>query len=464
MPYLIAAVFWVLAIRLIRSDIAQRPGISSAIWIPTLWFGILASRPLSMWIGFGGAADTMEGSPVDRMIYFVLIAAAAYTLVKRQLNWGIIVTDNWPVFLFYAYLFISIFWAESAFVSFKRWFKDFGNVLIALVVLTEVDWQQAIRAVFVRCAYVLVPLSVIFIRWFPDLGRRYTMHSGELEATGVTTQKNSLGVLVVVCGLILIWDWMERSRPETDHRSKWERWVPTIILVIGAYLLYQCDSKTSIACLLLGAGVLAATRLPVLREKISTLGIGMLVTGILFYILDAMFGLKEVIVKSMGRDMTFTGRTDVWRELLNLKTDSVLGTGFCSFWSDERFQSKLPEWLAEGRSAHNGYLELYIDGGYVGLFFLAIMLIVIAFRINRQLATSDNYAVVRFAVFLVMLIGNVSESHFGRMSPLGFLFLLAAIGSVPPEALPETWAQQDEDSELESLDADNDDLNAPATS
>jgi len=37
-------VFW----RLLRKDVAERDGVSHAVWIPTLWIGILASRPLSM--------------------------------------------------------------------------------------------------------------------------------------------------------------------------------------------------------------------------------------------------------------------------------------------------------------------------------------------------------------------------------------------------------------------------------
>jgi hypothetical protein len=55
------------------------------------------------------------------------------------------------------------------------------------------------------------------------------------------------------------------------------------------------------------------------------------------------------------------------------------------------------------------------------------MLLFVGFRINRHLATGGNYALVRFSALVAILIGAFSESHFGRMSPLGFLFLLAAL-------------------------------------
>ena len=53
---------------------------------------------------------------------------------------------------------------------------------------------MATKAVFIRCTYLLVPLSLIFVRYFPELGRRYSPHTGSLEIIGVTFQKNSLEI------------------------------------------------------------------------------------------------------------------------------------------------------------------------------------------------------------------------------------------------------------------------------
>ena len=96
-PRLIELATWAAAIWLIRRDTAQRPGISPALWIPTLWIGILLSRPMSAWLGWGGGAggaESMEGSPVDALFYFLLIIAAALVLNKRQVNWCEIISDK----------------------------------------------------------------------------------------------------------------------------------------------------------------------------------------------------------------------------------------------------------------------------------------------------------------------------------------------------------------------------------
>lgn len=435
-------VFW----RLIKRDIAEREGVSNAIWIPTLWVGILLSRPLSMWLNWGGGSgDSLEGSPLDRLFYFGVILASVVILSRRGIVWSEVFSNNWPIFLFYGYFLVSVLWAPTPFVSFKRWFKDFGNIFVALVILTEVNPQQAIRAVFVRCAYLLIPLSVVFLRYFPELGRRY-LRGGVMEVVGVTTQKNSLGALIVVCGFVLLWDWLERTKVEAPLRSKAERVLPLIFLSMGAYLLNLCDSKTSILCLILGAAILFAPRLPFLRERVGAMGLVIIIGTAGFFLLDYIFNIKGILLGMLGRDATFTGRTDVWRELLALKTDPVFGTGFCSFWSDQRYLSKLPEWV--GLSAHNGYLETFIDGGFVALFFLGIMLLVTGLRLNRHLSFGGNYALFRFAVFIAIIIGSISESHFGRMGPVWFVFLLTSIGFVHGMAVQEGDVKADRSPEF----------------
>ncbi|AMY12968.1 Lipid A core - O-antigen ligase [Luteitalea pratensis] len=428
MPQLIALAFWFAATWLIWRDTRSREGISSALWIPTLWAAILLSRSLSAWLGVGGGAggvDSQEGSPLDRLFYFASILASIALLIRRRLNWGALLSSNWPLFLVYGYFLVSVVWADSPVVSFKRWFKDIGNVFVALVILTESNPLQAVRAVFVRSAYVLIPLSEIFLRYFPYLGRRYSNHSGGLEPIGVTMQKNSLGALVVVAGLVLVWDWLERATDGRQRMQLPERLWRAGVLLVGVRLLYLCDSKTSILCFVIGLVILLSIRMPGLRSRVSKMGVYSLGAVVVAFMLDQAFGLSEFVVAAMGRDMTFTGRTEVWAVLLGLRTDPLFGTGFYSFWSDEYYLAQLPDWVAF--SAHNGYLETYLDGGLFGVLLLSLMLVVLAWRTNRQLGAAGNFALFRFTVLVVTLIANFSESHFFRMSPLAFLLFVSTL-------------------------------------
>jgi O-antigen ligase len=164
---------------------------------------------------------------------------------------------------------------------------------------------------------VLLPLSVIFVRWFPELGRNYS-RSGGLQITELQCRRISC-ILVVICGLVLLWEWLERSRSERSRLNKIERYLPMGFFLIGAYLIYLCDSKTSIVCLILGAAVLLSIKLPLLRKRVSALeSLFWQLLQVIFYS-RFFFGIKEALVGSLGVHTTFTGRTDVWRELLAQK-------------------------------------------------------------------------------------------------------------------------------------------------
>ncbi|MDP3068885.1 MAG: O-antigen ligase family protein [Opitutaceae bacterium] len=450
MQQLILFGFLLFAAWLIRRDIAMRPGLSLGLWIPTLWVGIIASRPVSAWIGFGGSADTLDGSPADRMFYLTMIVAAFITLSRRAFSMQWVLARSWPVVLFYAFLLLSVLWANSLESSFKRWFKETGNIMIALVILTEANPMQAIRAVFVRCALVLIPLSLIFIRYFPDLGRRYSQHSGQMEATGVTFQKNSLGTMLLVCGIVFIWDWMERSRTNDKNWTAIDRGVALAIMGISVWLFFLCDSKTSMVALGVAAILLAAIRMPAFHRRISAFGIFGVAAVAALITMDSLVGVTQTIVTALGRDMTFTGRTEVWRELFAVGTDPLFGTGFMSFWDDRFYQAKLPNWIAF--SAHNGYIEIYLAGGMIGVGFLGLMLLGVGVIINRDLKRGGSYALVRFAVFVAVLIANIFESNFACMTPLGFLFLVVAIGYATPQAeFTEDASHQPEESALQPL-------------
>jgi O-antigen ligase len=410
----------------IRRDTASRPGVSRLLWIPTAWLAILASRPFSLWFDLGGAA-TLEGSPLDRAVFFALITAAVLALSRRSVPWGAVARHNWPLLLFYGYLLLSALWAHAPLVSMRRWGKEAGNILIVLLILTEREPVQALRAVVVRCACLLLPLSVVLIRYFPDLGRRYSVHSGGLEVTGVTTQKNALGATVLVCAMVLLFDWLERRRAGKSGPRIAPSSLPPVLLALGLWLLALSQSRTSMLALAAAVLLLLSPHLPVIRRLTPRL-VPMLLGGAAVLAgLEALFEWTQPVVSDLGRDLTFTGRTEVWRELLALRTDPWLGTGFMSLWDDPNYRSRMPEWVAF--SAHNGYLEVYLAGGFIGVILLGVLLLSTGVRLHHALARPTPWAIAGVAIFAATLVANFSESHFACMTPVGLLYLATHLGS-----------------------------------
>src|SRR5262249_51353637 len=162
--------------------------------------------PVSQWLNIGApvesAGDYLEGSPTDRAVLFLLMVAGCLVLWKRHLPWSQIFRNNAFITLFFLYCAVSTIWSDFPLVALKRWSKGLGDPIMVLILLTEREPVKAVETVIKRCAYVLIPLSVLFIKYYPDLGRTHSEWSGELYYTGVTTNKNLLGLLCMVSGLL----------------------------------------------------------------------------------------------------------------------------------------------------------------------------------------------------------------------------------------------------------------------
>jgi exopolysaccharide production protein ExoQ len=415
---------------LLLRDRKDRSVLSAATWVPSVWLMLLSSRPASTWFSESdplarGSEYSLEGSPVDRLVYLALILLGFWILSKRSMDWGALFRDNKALFTLYGFFALSILWASAPIVSGKRWVKDLGNVVMALVILTDAKPLEALRAIFVRAAYVLIPLSAVVLRYFPEIGRTYNKWTGNMEAVGLTFQKNSLGAQVLVAGIILVWDTVLRFKEGSISGRKIALLTRGAVLFVGAYLLKVSDSKTATLCLFLGSILIISARSDLIRRstaKILPCGAMFLVLGVLG---DRLFGISELLVSSMGRDMTFTGRTNIWQELLNLQINPILGTGFLNIWSDARYLDTLPGFATH--SAHNGYLEIYLDGGLIAVLLFTVMLFSILFKLHRELQTGEEYPIARFAIIVIALIYNLSESNFFRMTPVWFLFLVVSI-------------------------------------
>ena len=159
---------------LFARDRKLRPMPSRASWIALLWILIIGSRYISGWLGLNMELDSpeelVEGSPLDRSIFLVLIASAAVALWIRKPVWAKVINMNRWYFAFFVYCGISILWSDYPFVSLKRYVKEVGNVLMVLLILTEKDPVQTVRAIFARYVHLVIPLSILLIYSIPSLG------------------------------------------------------------------------------------------------------------------------------------------------------------------------------------------------------------------------------------------------------------------------------------------------------
>jgi O-antigen ligase len=398
---------------------------------------ILASRPVAQWIYPAqelSIVDLEKGNPIDRSILSILIIIALFILLKRRLDWARILRGNSWLLLWFLYCGISILWSDYQGVALKRWIRAIGSLIMILVVLTEPVPVESIKAIVRRCAYVLIPLSIVLIKYYPEFGVSYGYWTGGEMLVGVTTDKNGLGRLCLICGICFIWSIATIKHNKSVSAKKKEIFVNSFFLFLISWLLIKSGSATSFGSFIIGCGIFIGLGMPVIKRNVKNIGNFIFLAFFIVLILQSLFNVTELFTRSLGRDMTFTERTYIWKDLLNLGTDPLMGTGYDSLWLGERLETIWEKYRGLNE-AHNGYLEIYLELGVIGLFLFIGFLISIYRKIRRSLIVNFDYGRFRAAFFLIFLLYNVTEAAYKGTNFMYFAFLLIALEHPQPSDL-----------------------------
>lgn len=409
---------------LMRADRGFRAYSSPALLVPGFWLAMIGSRPVDFWLGIDTGTSNLEGNPVNLIGYLLPMAAALVILQQRGFSWGTFIWRNRAIVLLYLFYLISAAWSPFPLASIKRLIKDSGCVLMALVVLTEENPFEATRLLFMRVAYVLLPLSVVFIKYFPAIGRSASRAHDTMN-NGVAYHKNSLGALLFIFGLIMIWEWFELRRQKPSLQRTIHRRVLMGMALISAWLLSMASCATANLCLIL-EGILfwLCGRLVKMRRGRRVLIYG-LIGLVCMAALDQSLGVSNMVVAALGRNTTLSGRTNIWRVVRERSGNPIIGMGFYSFWDTSRASNAIEEINSQFiKTAHNGYLDAYLDGGFIAVALLAAVILVAGKRTLDKLFEGDLYGRVAFIVWFLAVLYNNSESDYFRLGPLWMTFLL----------------------------------------
>jgi exopolysaccharide production protein ExoQ len=431
MPPSLALLVWlVLLLALLRFDPANVTGTSVALWVPLIWVFIVASRLPSQWLGVGGGTQAQafeEGNPLDRTIYLLLILLAIGILASRSFKWGDFFARNLALVAFVSFALLSVFWSDFPLAAFKKWFRDLGNYLVILVVLSDPCPLEAVRTLLRRVSYLLIPLCILLDKYFPNLSRYFDPWSGIGIYTGATTGKNLLGLVALLSGLFFFWDTITRWSDRKDRRTKRIIRVNVGFFAMSLWVMNTANSATCRVCMVLGCLVVAAAHSKFFRRHPGSLK--MLIPSIFLLYLLLAYGLdlNGTMAGAVGKDPTLTDRTKIWAFVLGMHTNSLIGTGYESFWMGPRLQHV---WQKAGlgglTEAHNGYLEVYLNLGIIGVVLLIGFLISGYRNICRRLKSSPSLASLNLALWTIMLFYCVTEAGF-RSGYMWTILLLATL-------------------------------------
>jgi exopolysaccharide production protein ExoQ len=428
-PQLALLLTLALIVFLFRRDIREKPDVSGALWLPLLWMVITCSRGFTGWLNiFGlpvsGAASVEEGSPLDACCYLAMAIAGFCVLANRQISLSEVFRNNGWLIAFFLYCFISIAWSDFPFIAFKRWTKIFGHPIMALIVLTEPNPHEALRRLMKRCAYVVVPVSILWIKYYPQLGRGASPW-GDMMNRGIATHKNLLGADCLILGFFFFWYLLQTWRTERNARRRNELRLIAGFLIGISWLLRQAHSATSTVCLFVAILIVVFVGIRSINKNF--IGTYMLAALVLIGAAELLFGISGELSETLGRGSELSGRTVLWTRLLELQTNPIFGTGFESLWLGERLLRLEGIFFFTPDEAHNGYLEVYLNLGLIGVFLLIGVFVATFWKIRLELFRNFEWARYRLGFLAAVILYNWTEAAFRTFNPVCFVFYIIAM-------------------------------------
>ncbi|MBV8901356.1 MAG: O-antigen ligase family protein [Verrucomicrobia bacterium] len=418
---------------LFRRESREKVQVSRALWIPVIWLFLTGSRFASQWMSlsaYAGAGSVADGSPLDALVFLTLIVAGVNVLKQRHVTYSEFLRNNRWLTIFFIYSLISIVWSDFPFIAAKRWIKVVGHPVMVLIILTDAHPQQAVRTLFKRLAYLLIPLSILFIKYFPQYGRGFDAWSGDPVNCGVALTKNELGCICWIFGVFFFWNLLQALKMKPSKARRAELLLSAGFLLMDFWLLQMASSATSMLVMMLGMAIILALGFRFVNKRL--VGAYVVLGIVALVVAEPIFGIYATVVHSMGRNLTLTDRTDVWQLALQLQPNPLLGSGFESFWLGTRLEKLWAKFWWQPLQAHNGYIETYLNLGWAGIALLIGQIVDTFRKICAGLTKQFEFARLRMGFLFAILVYNYTEAAFVAVAFAWTIFFLIAVDYPAP--------------------------------
>jgi exopolysaccharide production protein ExoQ len=353
-------------------------------------------------LAFPGVDST---SVAFRAIHFAFYAGFAGLIARRLADFAALVRQVPLLIAFLLLPLLSALWSVNAAETTTRAIALLGCSLYALYLAAQLRPLLVLR-LLAWTAALAAGISIVLIFAFPSIG---LMSEGEYVNvwSGAFIHKNGLGqmtALGAIISIVLLLAEGARRHP-----------VVVLGLAMNLFLLAGSRSLTSqvvfLACVVLIFTLGRCLRFVVRWSVPLALACAPLVIAVM-----ATASLDHLLwlLSSTGKDATMSARVPLWQILVGYIDDRFwLGWGYEAFFTDANFAIRVIEAKLHFKPyySHNGYIELWLALGAVGVVMLLFLFCRFAWLAARQLYADDQNPLflLCFVYVPVFLIQNTAE-------------------------------------------------------
>lgn len=331
-----------------------------------------------------------------------------------------------PLAVLLLYALVSVLWSPSHLVSFKRAVELVGVLIVAVAIMRRAPRGTDILDLLPAPTAAFILLGLLLAVAAPGFA-----FDSDHALKAMTSQKNSWGEFSLLASIVYLIVFLQGGR---------RTWLKGLMLLLCVGSLMASRSMTSILSFLALAGValtwLLATRARAIGWLILGFALSALIIAFLVYtVLNGQLPFERLIdlfFYVTGKTPTLTGRTFLWQLLLDqIRLHPWFGIGYGGFWVDDGNAAKAVimhlDW-GPPNQAHNGYIDVVNDIGYVGA---ALLFVVFARHIANLVGLyrlhQGRLAAFHAALLFSALIINYAESSFIRNTDFWWILLCISI-------------------------------------
>jgi exopolysaccharide production protein ExoQ len=360
--------------------------------------------------------DIASSNVVNQVVFSGVFVLSSISLIPKRKELIKLCKREKFMTLFFGWCLLSLFWSDFSFVSFKRLFQVFTAFIVIAAELLHSESADEIIKYF---AYILggyLVISIVSVIVIPG-----AMDVKNDAWRGLATSKNHLGQVSLV-NLIF---WLHAGYVGVGTQKK----ISALMAFISLVLLVGSQSATAIITFIV---ISCIWMLMTVDNRLRPLNIGrlffFLTTATLVISATLVVWLQPDIIIAIptyfGKDITFTGRTDLWAEILErIKNHLFLGCGYAGFWvvDNSDLMQIYDQFVWLPRQAHNGYLDILNETGLIGFGIFAAMVV-------YYFKTLIGFGKPHFWKYFIIaaLIINLQETTLFRQNIItGALFIFA---------------------------------------
>ena len=393
-----------------------------AIWVRIVFStvdfdGLTSPSPVP---GTPVALASLAPDPVGRAIKIIFILVGALVILTHMVETRALLRRiNRYFLLFLALALGSVMWSFDPGATLAR-FVSFAATGLICFAFCLVGWRRTRLQDVVRPVLtILLVGSLAYIVMEP----RLAMDFDGAGYHGLSWQKNPFGELCAFGTLFWMHGWIARES---------KIWKGILGAMLGWTCLWLSKSATSLLATVFASFLMLflLRSSPAIRRYTPYLVtiFGCLVIAYALSILQLVPGLATVLLGPItaitGKDMTFSNRSIIWDIIKeHAQLHPIFGTGYGAYWTGAVptspsfiFLSRMYFWPSE---AHNGYLDVVNDLGFVGLVLLLAYLMVYVKQSLQLFKTDRPQGALYLALFFQQAMTNLSESCW--FSPMGIL-------------------------------------------